>query len=173
MKKRNLILLLLLSMTLPVIRGHAQSGRDPEKVKRELLSALNRVIRKSGVQHWAYEGPVKIVQPFTIDKDGRLSVTTRYTTEKGDFLVKMETPLSEIRRADLDIYLILLTGPDQVNVYESEPGSTQLKLVNRRNLLHIGLADEEQLEATRSLLKKVLLRYADSITEYSIGLPGS
>lgn len=166
MKKWIPIALLVFGITHPGTPAFSQTARGKQKAITALCNALNHLLRKGGIQHWAYADSMQVLQPFAIDGEGNLSVTTRYQTDSGYYLVKMEAPLQEMRKADLDIYLILVTAAGQVKVYKSDRGSDQLKLVGRLNLLHIGLGEEDSLEEIRRLLHIALLYYTDSVKTY-------
>lgn len=129
------------------------------KAEKDFLYELNRVLKQARTQHWAYEDSMSIEKPFRISETGMLSVTTRFHSAEGSYLVKMEASMTDISFPVHDIYIILETAGDDVQVYESEKGSNTLVLKYKRELFHIGYLEDdgqtlERLEKLLAAVKK-------------------
>lgn len=158
-----LCLSLLLATTLLLPAQASAQGK--KKAEKSFLKALNRIISNTRSQHWAYEDSMIVVQPFRISPEGILSVLTRYFSGTGSYLVRFEVPLSAIREVDHDIYIILVTGEDEVKLYDSPVGSDQLKLKGTRNLFHVGLVEDEgeTIENLRQLWESLKKHHLQTI----------
>ena len=144
-----------------ILQSPAQA-QTKQKAEKEFLNQLNSILKKSKQQHWAYEGNVmSIDSAFAINKEGILSVTVRYTSDTSFVRVRLAAPVSRIDTVRYDLYMILEYKDHDVIIFESEPGSNELKEVNKSGLFHVGAPSPEDFVYHDKLQKALdnLLKY--------------
>jgi hypothetical protein len=132
-------------------------AQSKQKAEKEFLKQLNTVLQHSKQQHWAYEGNAMTVDSaFAINKEGLLSVTVHYTSDSSFIRTRMTAPVSKIDKVLYDLYIILDCKDKPVTFYQSEPGSNELKEVNKGGRFHIGAPEPEDVRY-REKLEKALV----------------
>lgn len=114
-----------------------------QKAENELLKELNKVLKKSPNHHWEHDGKMSIDSAFAINTQGNLTLTVRYTTDTSVLVVRTEAPLNKIVWAEKDVYLILKCNDKAVSIFNSEKNNNKLSLKIRRNMFHIGVAEDD------------------------------
>lgn len=132
-----------------------------QKAEATFVNELNHILKNTKQQHWKYNGLMTVDAAFTINKDGILSVTVRYTDEAGNFIkIKMEAPVNKINYVAYDLYLLLDFTTNEVTIYESEVNSDLLVVQNKTNYFHLGIPagdgfyEQEQLQKMLDHVKK-------------------
>ncbi|CAN5636643.1 hypothetical protein BH11BAC3_BH11BAC3_47620 [soil metagenome] len=141
---------------------HLANAQPKQKAAKEFLTKLNSILKNSPSQHWGYEGAMTIDSAFAISPAGILSVTVRYTNDSSFMRARMEAPVSKIKGALYDLYLILECAGDDVTIYQSEDGSNELKVTNKTHLFHVGEPTGDgywEKENLEKLLDKLLKFY--------------
>ncbi len=160
MKKIRKSFLLLLLM--PIIA----STQTKQKAEKEFVAELNSILKKStDNDHQNQKGVMTIDSTFTINKEGILSVTVRYTEEDAGFvIIRREAPVNKIWRIAYDLYLLLEFKTDEVTMFKSATNSNELKEVLKTNYLHLGKPIKDgykQQEKLQQLLNKLLKYYTN------------
>jgi len=142
----------------------AATAQSKQKAEKEFLKQLNSILNNSKQQHWAFEGVMTVDTAFSINKDGKLSVTVRYTSDTTFIRSRMEAPVSKISKVAYDLYLMLEYKDKLVTFYKSDPGSNELEEGGKTDLFHIGAPEEEgysRQEKLQRALDNVLKHYKE------------
>lgn len=153
--------MLLLFVVVSFLQPQIALSQSRKKAETEFVKQLNIVLKNSLRQHSFYEGTMTIDSAFAIHKQGLLSVTVRYTNNTGFKRVRLEVPVGAIRTVRYDLYLILECANDMVTIFESEPGSEELKEVNRGAWLYVGAPLPEDVVYQQRVQKAL-----DNVTEF-------
>jgi hypothetical protein len=132
-------------------------AQPKQKAEAEFLQVLNKVVKLSVSQHWAYEDPFTVDSAFHITGD-TLTATFRFTNDTGSYRIRYAAPVSKILRVDRDVYFILRFPGRMVNMYESVNGKDWIHF-DRRNLFHIGAVSLEE-EKNPELLEELELAWS-------------
>lgn len=112
------------------------SAQSKLKAELEFLQGLNKVVKHSVSQHWAYEDSFTSDSAFHLLGDS-LTATFRFTSDSGSYLIRYAAPVAKIKNISKDVYVILRFPGKLVNVYESVNGKDWIHF-DKRNLFHIG-----------------------------------
>ncbi len=134
------------------------SAQTKQKAEAEFLQLLNKVVKQSVSQHWAYEDPFTVDSAFHITGD-TLTATFRFTNDSGSYRIRYAAPISKISSVDQDVYIILSFPGRMVNVYESLNGSNWVH-ISKRDLFHIGAfsLDQEMYPGVKEALERAWLK---------------
>ncbi len=127
-----------------------QSSFAQSKVKAEkdFLKELNDILKASANQHWEFDGTMSIDSPFSINSQGMLTSTVRYTTDTSVTRVRTEAPVNKITFARQDVYVYLEYRDKSVMVYEQK-NNKDWSIKFKRNMLHLGTGDEDGKQADK------------------------
>lgn len=148
-------ILIILFLALAHFNGSAQNKQQAEK---SFVKELNKIINNSDEHHWAYEGKMSIDTPFSIDKNGILSVQIRYVTDSSAVKIRMEAPIYKAMYVLYDHYIILEYPKEDVTIMNLE---NETELPSKNNLFHIGapINGYTKQDKLQLLLEKVLKFY--------------
>jgi hypothetical protein len=133
------------------------SAQTKQKAEAEFLQLLNKVVKISISQHWAYEDPFTIDSAFHITGD-TITATIKFTDDSGFYRIRYAAPVSKISSIDRDVYFILRFPGRMVNMYESINGK-EWSHFDKRNLFHIGAVSLEEVTYDE-LLEELELAWA-------------
>ena len=141
------LLILALAFTGTLFAQTQTKSAQQKKIEKNFLKQLNDIISNRHPQHhWMTEDPYTIIQPFQIDDHNVLSVTLRYSNDSSWYLHRMQMPMSALTGLTWDLYAVMdANRKDAVTVLESEPGQTKLKEVDRRDIFHVALVEDESI----------------------------
>jgi hypothetical protein len=128
--------------------NHTVVAQSKQKAEKDFLKELNDILKKSENQHWEFDGKMSIDSPFTINSQGMLTSTVKYTTDTSVTRVRTEAPVNKITFARQDVYVYLEFRDKSVMVYEQK-GNRDWVLRFKRNMLHIGMGDEAGKQADK------------------------
>ena len=151
--------LIFFILVLIPLTAHSQSKEQAENI---FLKELNNILHNSAQQHWKYNGKMSIDSAFSINEDGRLSITVSYESDSSIQRVRMEAPIKKAKSVEYDLYLILEFDQNEVIVSESEINNNDLVEKFRTKLFHIGIPAEEGEEWRQKLqylLNRILKFY--------------
>jgi hypothetical protein len=133
------------------------SAQTKQKAEAEFLQLLNKVVKLSVSQHWAYEDPFRVDSPFHIAGD-TLTATFKFTNDSSSYRIRYAAPVSKIQSVDKDVYTILRFNGKMVNVYESTNEKDWVQF-DKRNLFHIGAFSLDE-ESHPELLEELELAWS-------------
>ena len=127
------------------------------KAEKDFLKELNEILKKTINQHWEYDGTMTIDSPFTINSQGMLTSTVKYTTDTSMIRVRTEAPVNKITFARQDVYIYLEYRDKSVMVYEQKTNK-DWTIKFKRNMLHLGIGDDDGKQADKIQQKFEKLR---------------
>lgn len=154
--------LILTCISLIYLNSFAQ---NKEQAEASFLKELNILFADTKANDEGIGFPDKktILAPFTINKNGILSVAIKRSAENGSFEIsKMEVPIKKIKQVVYDLYLILKFQDDAVTWTTFEPDGKTIKETIKSSLLHIGIPlpeDERHKVKLQKLVDEVLQFY--------------
>lgn len=80
----------------------------------------------------------EVIEPFTIDENGLVSMKIKYLNEEKPFIYAVKGNLKDLNRVIVDIYFILEFEVDSL-ICEYSYLNSEKKEVTRSNLLHLGV----------------------------------
>lgn len=134
------------------------SAQNKHQVEKSFVKELNTIINNSDEHHWGYEGKMSIDTPFSIDKNGILSVEIRYVTDSSTVRIRMEAPIYKAVSVLYDHYIILEYPKEDVTIINLD---NETELPSKNNLFHIGAPRDlfRKQDKLQLLLEKVLKFY--------------
>jgi len=118
------------------------------KAEKEFLKELNDILKGSDNQHWEFDGKMVIDSPFTINSQGNLTATVKYTTDTSVIRVRTEAPVNKITFARQDVYVFLEYRDKSVMVYEQK-NNKDWSIRFKRTMLHLGMGDDGGKQADK------------------------
>ncbi len=129
---------MLFLLCLTAISVHAQEKKN----YKQLLKDLNRMLKSAEEFSWMYAPEFKVVQPYQVDKDGKLSVIIKGKADDVEVTHKYEAPLSDISDFVMDIYYVISFNSKSVIVSELKGGKWEE--IDRRDFFHLGKPEQEK-----------------------------
>lgn len=136
------------------------SAQSKAKTQKKFLAELNTILQNSKEQSWNYPGKMSIDSAFALNKNGILSSTVRYSNDDSFIKVRMQIPLNKIKSIGYDLFLILISEENNVDVSEFVGDQTEPTNQYKYNLFHIGVPlgdgffEKEKLENLVRKLKE-------------------
>lgn len=128
--------------------SHIASAQSKLKAEKDFLKELNDILKASPNQHWEFDGRMGIDSPFTINSQGNITITVRYTTATTVMRVRTEAPVNKITFVKQDVYVYLEYRDKSVTVYEQN-NNKDWSIKFKRNMLHLGIGDEDGKQADK------------------------
>ncbi|AWH85589.1 hypothetical protein HYN59_10925 [Flavobacterium album] len=144
---KNILSAILLLLTFYSTNANAQEAKD----YTTLLKDLNKMLKSAEEFSWMYEPDFKIVSPYKVDKDGKLSVIIKGKIDDTEVTHKYEAPLEDIYDFVMDIYYVASFKSDSVIVSEFRDG--KWVEIDKRNFFHLGKPKEQDAHHWSSKLR--------------------
>lgn len=141
------------------------SAQTKQKAETDFLQVLNKVLKLSVSQHWAYEDPFTVDSAFHIAGDS-LTATFMFTNDSNSYRIRYAAPVAKIQSIDKDIYILLRFKGKLVSVYESINGKEWVQF-DKRNLFHVGAFSLDE-ESHPELLEELELAWSKLSYYYSL-----